>query len=73
MFSQLPVSVSMGSNFGPEETGGGGGASAGDIAAAVVAALNATTIPVDAQKMNGADIIGTGTTGDAWRGVGVSP
>ena len=26
MFSQLPVSVSMGSNFGPEETGGSGGA-----------------------------------------------
>ena len=38
------------------------------IAAAVLAALNATTIPVDARKMNGSTICGTGTTGDKWRG-----
>lgn len=43
------------------------------IAAAVLAALNATTIPVDVQKMNSAPLIGTGTLGDDWRGVGVPP
>lgn len=52
---------------------GGSGPSAEAIAAAVLAALNATTIPVDAQKMNGADIIGTGSEADPWRGAGVQP
>lgn len=52
---------------------GGSGPSAADIAAAVLAALNSTTIPVDAKKMNGADVIGTGQIGDDWRGVGVQP
>lgn len=47
--------------------------SASAIAAAVLASLNAATIPVDAKKMNGADIIGTGQVGDDWRGVGVPP
>lgn len=28
---------------------------------------------VDVQQMNSAEVIGTGTTGDPWRGVGVSP
>ena len=50
---------------------GGSGPSAESIAAAVLAALNAATIPVDVQKMNGAEVIGTGTLGDDWRGVGV--
>lgn len=54
-------------------TTGGSGPSAESIAAAVLAALNATTIPVDAKKMNGAPIIGTGQVGDNWRGVGVQP
>ena len=52
---------------------GSGGATPADIAAAVLAALNATTIPVDTQKINGYDVIGDGTEGNAWRGVGVSP
>lgn len=52
---------------------GGSGPSAVDIAAAVLAAINSTTIPVDVQKMNGADILGDGTEADPWRGVGVSP
>ncbi|MBP6203349.1 MAG: hypothetical protein KA435_09870 [Azonexus sp.] len=52
---------------------GGSGPSAEDIAAAVLAALSATTIPVDAKKLNGATVIGDGTDGNAWRGVGVSP
>lgn len=46
---------------------------AAQIVAAVLAALQATTIPVDAKKMNGADIIGDGSEADPWRGVGVSP
>lgn len=48
---------------------GGSGPSAASIADAVLAALNATTIPVDARKMNGASILGTGSSGDQWRGV----
>lgn len=51
---------------------GGASVDYGQIAAAVLAALKGTTIPVDAQKMNGADIIGTGSEADPWRGVGVS-
>lgn len=43
------------------------------IAADVLAALNSTTIPVDVQKMNGAEVIGDGTEGNPWRGVGVPP
>lgn len=52
---------------------GGSGPSAADIAAALLAALQATAIPVDARRMNGADIIGTGAEADPWRGAGVSP
>jgi hypothetical protein len=54
-------------------TAGGGGASPADIAAAVLAAMNTTPPGVDVKKMNGAAVIGTGTVGDGWRGVGVSP
>lgn len=43
------------------------------IVAAVLVALNATTIPVDVQKMNAAELIGSGTIGDDWRGLGVPP
>lgn len=52
---------------------GGSGPSADSIAAAVLAALNATTIPVNATHLNGAPVIGTGAVGDDWRGVGVPP
>ena len=52
---------------------GGSGPSAESIAAAVLAALQATTIPADTKKMNGADIIGDGSESDPWRGVGVQP
>ncbi len=52
---------------------GGSGPSAGDIAAAVLAAMNLTPPRVNAQQMNSADIIGDGTEGNAWRGVGVPP
>jgi hypothetical protein len=40
-----------------------------EIAAAVLAALNATTIPVDMQKTNGVEIVGDGTSGDKFRSV----
>lgn len=43
------------------------------IVAAVLAALQATTIPVDAKKMNGANVIGDGSEADPWRGEGVLP
>lgn len=52
-------------------TSGSTGPSAADIAAALLAALNATTIPVDARKMNGATVTGDGSIADPWRGVGV--
>lgn len=52
---------------------GGTGPSAESIAAAVLSALNATTIPVDVQKMNSAGVIGDGSVADPWRGVGVVP
>jgi len=43
-----------------------GGVDLNALAAAVVAALEATTIPVDVAKVNGATIDGTGTEGDPW-------
>jgi len=52
-------------------TGGSSGPSAAAVAAAVLSELNATTIPVNAKKMNGAEIIGDGSAGNKWRGVGV--
>lgn len=52
---------------------GGSGPSAESIAAALVAALNLTAIPVDVQKMNGAEVIGDGSEANMWRGVGVPP
>jgi hypothetical protein len=48
-------------------TGGSTGPTAGEIAAAVVSALNATTIPVNAEKIHGTQLTGTGVTGDSWR------
>jgi len=52
-------------------TSGSSGPSASEIAEAVVAALNATAIPVDVQKMNGSTLLGAGTESDKWRGAGV--
>lgn len=37
------------------------------ITAAVLAALNATTIPVDLRKINNTTVVGTGVGGDSWR------
>ena len=68
-FSQMNAKVDelrerLGLNAGP---------SAADIAAAVLAALNATTIPVNTRKMNGYTIIGDGSESNPWRGDGVQP
>ena len=41
------------------------------IAAAVLAALQATTIPVNNTLINGAPVIGDGSEANPWRGVGV--
>lgn len=49
-------------------TASSGGVDLNALADAVVAALEATTIPVDAKKMNGSTINGNGTAGDLWRG-----
>lgn len=47
---------------------GGSGPSVNDIAAAVLSVLQATQLPVDVRKMNGAQVIGTGQAADLWRG-----
>ena len=52
---------------------GGSGPSAESIAAAVIAALNATTIPVNNTLINGAPVIGDGSEANPWRGAGVQP
>lgn len=54
-------------------TSGSSGPSADSIAAATVAALQAIFLKVDAAKMNGAEIVGDGSEGNPWRGVGVQP
>ena len=54
-------------------TSGSTGPSAAEIAAAVLAALQATTIPVNNTLINGAPVIGDGSEADPWRGVGVQP
>lgn len=46
---------------------GSTGPTAESIAAAVLAALNATTIPVDMKKTNGITIMGTGSRLSPWR------
>jgi hypothetical protein len=66
------VSVRSANSAGLIEVPTGSGPTLEQIVAAVLAALQATTIPVDTKKMNGADIIGDGTEANPWRGVGVS-
>ena len=39
----------------------------------IYVAYGADTVNANVTKMNGATVIGTGTTGDSWRGVGVAP
>lgn len=47
-------------------TGGGSGPTAAEITAAVLAALNATAIPVNMTKVRGQDLIGVGTEANPW-------
>ena len=47
-------------------TGGGSGPSAAAIAAEVLAALQATAIPVDLLKIKGQTLGGSGSSGDPW-------
>ena len=47
-------------------TGGSSGPSAADIAAEVIAALNATAIPVNVAKINNVTVKGSGTAIDPW-------
>lgn len=74
-FSQLSSNL-PGKNLSVSPTAGVGVGylGSGDIAllsTSLVAALNATQIPVDIKKLNNATILGTGTAVDKWRGVGV--
>lgn len=76
-----PADVRLGTMYGPTGTeytgtmaeGGGSYPTAEQIAAAVLAALNATTIPVDVRKTLGEQIVGSGTEADPWRRQGVEP
>ena len=45
---------------------GASGPTAADIASAVLAALNATAVPVNVQKVNGVTIKGAGVSGNTW-------
>ena len=54
-------------------TSGSTGPSAADIAAAILAAAQITPIHSETMKINGAAVIGDGTAGNDWRGVGVPP
>jgi hypothetical protein len=49
-------------------TSGSTGPSAADIAAAILAAAQITPIYADTRRMNGATVLGDGTSGDKWRG-----
>ena len=55
----------------PQAYGLGDYPTTGEIAAAVLAALQATTIPVNNTLINGARVIGDGSEANPWRGVGV--
>jgi hypothetical protein len=68
--TQFNKTGTMGSKL---STASSGGVDMGAMVDALLAALNATTIPVDAKKMNGATIIGDGSEANPWRGVGVRP
>lgn len=53
-------------------TGGGGGLTASQVWSHPSRSLT-EQVDADVKRMNGADVIGTGTDGDPWRGAGVSP
>jgi hypothetical protein len=49
-------------------TSGSTGPTAAEIAAAILAAAQITPIYADTRKMNGATVLGDGTSGNLWRG-----
>ena len=51
---------------GTLSAGGGTYPTAAEISTAVLTALNATTIPVDLQKVRGQSLTGVGTSADPW-------
>ncbi len=54
-------------------TASSGGVDLNALAQAVLDKLNAASIPVNAVKMNGANVIGDGSEAEPWRGEGVQP
>jgi hypothetical protein len=44
-----------------------------EVATAVLTAAQTTPIHANIQTINDAEVIGTGTMGDSWRGIGVQP
>ena len=72
MFGFSPTCVDAFGEY-PQAYGLGDYPTTSEIAAAVLAALQATPIPVDTRRMNGYTIIGDGSESNPWRGVGVSP
>jgi hypothetical protein len=65
------VSVIAANSAGLQQVTSGSGVTAQDkidIAAATLSAAQATPIHADARKMNGATILGDGSSGDKWRG-----
>lgn len=69
MLAQSGTTIAVGSGVLPADIT----AIAAASSAAILAAAETTPIHADAKKLNGATVIGTGSTGDAWRGVGVAP
>ena len=65
MFGFSPTCVDAFGEY-PQAYGLGDYPTTGEIAAAVLAALNATTIPVNIEAVNGQAINGTGTESDPW-------
>ena len=70
MFGFSPTCVDAFGEY-PQAYGLGDYPTTGEIAAAVLAALQATTIPVNNTLINGAPVIGDGSESNPWRGVGV--
>jgi len=60
------ASYALGSMTG--STAGGGSLTVDAIAAGVIAAAQITPIHADTKKMNGATLLGNGTSGNKWRG-----
>ena len=72
MFGFSPTCVDAFGEY-PQAYGLGDYPTTGEIAAAVIAALQATPIPVNNTLINGAPVIGDGSEANPWRGVGVQP